>query len=788
MSVRPMAAVPPVDSSPKLLTDRKSETPRSVPERVKFFEKVAEESSCGSPPLTNKRLSNITLEGCTEVENDEENKLPKQKPSGEKAESKGERSLRFQLDLNPVLYQRKKKKQVVVEKGIKRPSSMSYLLSLEKGKETTSNENEKPSFVKSVYSPRIVRSYVPEDIDQIKEVNISYIPDVDEEVKDFEKKIRDSIKADWNNSEKKKVNAEVIEENIHRLCRKEVDSFFNRVKNLPLPSYHDSLESPRLRRWTKLVQKSGVILFPVVYRLKIFRDAAIKYVETEKQVSTSGRSLINSLNNLILPESYSKDSSNEGLVKGKDISIFMDSWDEFCKQENMSKYVRIIEKAFGDSKKEREKVMAILRKWATLSEETLTIERERIRQMDGDNILAKNISLCEYEWREDLLTEKPISKILPFEIVRCLHTGVGIPFKRLVINGVVVYDEERDRDKPLPKREDYIFDVIKQIYLGGFGPEVEDNVLKEYVDHLIKFSELPKKEQEDLFLDDTIPCINVLRLITNSAWGHGDLYIRELFPGLFKLPYWTKAVQSLVYTVKIVDKNDFAVRVDRDYASYRRLNEKDEKSYAVDLNRPLVPAEYSWTLSDSDGWVGVLGLEDYEVSPNTDDDDKWNILYSMIHFANPKTPEGKEEAPETPRKKSGSEQEVDGKKREAGFKSYMSSSKGSSKGKERDDLKLPLSKSGLLSSSPRGSVSGIKKVFSSPRSLQSSSSSSGSTPILGKVSCSPRSGLSSSSPRTPNPLNRKGSSLFSKSQSASSSSGSSNSAIKQKISLHLKEQ
>lgn len=693
-----------------------------------FFEQVAQQDQHEPPPLVRRRFTRTASEDhleakCTDKRRslefyEEDDDTPLTLVVDKKAASSSEPVPRFQLDLKPVFEKRDQEVQGRARPAMKRTVSMSSLLSPRNGTVHTARERgATSSFPEVVFSPRTVRSYVPTPINEIKKADISDIPDVKRGTKSFEKGVMRCMQVAWKSSERVKINAVVIEERVRKLCRVEIDRLFHR-KDSPLSSELQITESPRAKALIALVQKSGAILFPVIKRLQIFRTAIIEYVGLKGQASPSVRSLISILDNLVVQQRYTDDPSNVGLVKGKDINMFMQTWDAFYGHKAMRPYAKILQAAFGDSKKERKEVMATLRKWVKPPPEILMTLKQKVHRMDWDNISAMNIPFFEHEWQEDSHSKNPISKISPREIARCLHTGVGIPMRRLTINGNLFYDDERDGDKPLPKQEEFIFGVIKHLHLAGLDPEIKDETVREYVDKLMTLMKLKLEEQENLSIDDAFPCINLLRLITNSAWGHADTYMRSLFPDLFKVPFWTKAVQSLEYNVAIADETDYSVQMNRTYAVYHRLIKGDENCYAVDRQKPLVTIRFSWTLSATDeGWAGVLRVDNYEVKPEAGDD-KWNILQSLIQYKDQETPKGEVKSPGTPRMRSAPRLSL--KKQGSGSRESMiisssaSSSEGSSKGKER------MQSSSSTSSSRKSSLSSEK----STAALKSGSSSS----------------------------------------------------------------
>ena len=624
-----------------------------------FFEQAAQDDSQAPPLLARRRITRVIsdehLNSCRVEKRkslefyEEDDDTPLALVVKAKAALSSEKAPRFQLDLERV---HEKQKEEGKRPDLKRTVSMGSLLSPRRGRvQSCRDRGVTTSFQEAVFSPRTVRSYVPTPLSAIEKVDISDIPDLTKGVTNFEKGVIRSMRIAWKTSDPVKVNSVEIEERVCKLCRVEIDRLFQR-KDIPLSADLQITESPRAKALITLVQKSGAILFPVIKRLQIFRLAIVEYIKLKKQVSPGVRTLLSIIDNLVVQQRYSDDVANVGLIYGKDIKMFIQTWDVFSKHKAMKPFVKIIQCAFGNSKKERKEVLATLRKWVNPPHEILITLKQKVHHMDWDNISAMNITFLEHEWQEDVYSKNPISSISPREIVRCLHTGVGIPMRRLTINGHIFFDEERDENLPLPKEEDFLFSLLKNLHLAGLDRSIAEDRLREYVKKLILWKNLSLDEQASLPTSEELPCIDVLRLISNSAWGHADTYMRHLFPGLFTAPFWTKAVQSLEYKVVIVDQTDYSVQMNRTYAVYHRLVPDDENCYAVDRNRPLMFIHFSWTLTPSDeGWLGVLRVDNYEVKAGAGEY-KWLILKSLIQYKDQETPKEEEKSPGTPRMRS----------------------------------------------------------------------------------------------------------------------------------------
>ncbi len=554
----------------------------------------------------------------------------------------------FQLDLRPVFEQRDRGES----KELHRSTSMRSLLAVSKGRPHSARAvRHTSSFREVVASPRTVRSFVPPEFGSLKPMDLSGIKVLVRKKSSFDKAVRRRMAADWNASSPKKMTFNKIEERVSQLCRVEIDRLFS-LSDSPLSQDLHLTESPRAKAMVSLVQKSGFILFPIIERMLVLRQAVFVYVDLKKSITPRLQEFLNYMDRLTLQEHYSAHPSNFGLEKGKNLLHFMATWDEFRKNKEMRPFVPAVALAFGNTKKDRNGVIATLRKWCNPPSEIFLLMKTRVHKMDWENIAASNIPFFEHEWEEDKDAEKPISRIIPYEIVRCLHTGMAILPNRIVINGEVFYDTERDGDKDLPAPDDFLSAVIKDLHKKGLDPKIKDEEVEGYIKKINTWKSLPEREQKQIPDSEQFPCLYLMRLFTNSSWGHADLYIRRLFPGLFTIPYWTKPFQGLEHHVAISGPEDFSVQQKRSYVVYPRDKPDDPDSYTPIWKKPLLRIDFSWTMTPFKGrWSAILKIDGIYEYPDIGEH-KWPLLHALINYQDQENPVEKSRAPGTPRMRS----------------------------------------------------------------------------------------------------------------------------------------
>lgn len=585
------------------------------------------------------------------------------------------------LDLGRIKKEKKKPVRVRLKRSFSKRLS-SY---------TSSPRNAKVS------SPRMKESIFPLD----EKFDISDIPVLEKkDVKEFEKNIKQCMNKAWASSEKMGVSALVIEKSIQKLCREEIDHLFQHEKN-PLAADLNRGESPRAKNIIALVQNSGTILFPVLNRMQILRTAVINHVIQKNKVSPSIHRLIGFLDDLVLLED---DLSNQGLKKGKNISSFMEKWDNFYGKKEMNPYAKIILEAFGDTKRERKEVMATLRKWVKPPPEILGTIKKNVHKMDWDNISAMNVPHIPHDWKEPSKSQNLISKIMPKEIVRSLHQGHGIPMKRFTINREVIYDDEIDGNVRFPTQKSFISHVIRKLYAIGFKEVISEDQVEQYTNRLIEVAKLPEEEQKDPSIDKELPFINVLRLVTFNAWGHADTFIRATFPDLFEFPYWTKNSLNIEYDITICKNGVYFAQINNKYVAFHRL---EKNACRVDKNKPLMDIPFNWTLAPSGRLHDGTLKKSFNLLSEVGED-KWPLIYCLINYKEQETTPEENKAPRGLRMRSTPSSPLafpteDPDSEKETFGTRASTYAGSSKGKERDDSLLPLSGSAPTSCLSSGS-------------------------------------------------------------------------------------
>lgn len=495
------------------------------------------------------------------------------------------------------------------------------------------------SFPLTCSTPRVRRHYLPSTIEKTAPSFINSYAIQKKEQKRNEKALCKFMQKGWETTECQPINGTVIEQQVLKLYCKESESYFLMKKN---PSERDLQlsRSSRVKKLEVITQKSGFILLPVIERLNIYRTILLNYISLIAFVTPNMKKLVDFLDKFILSEDYSGSSDFYGLEKGKGLEKFLQTWEEFTSTKPMSRFVKLIENAFGESPVTRKEVLAELNKWNKAPVEMLKANLERLDE-------ESNIPYIKHEWKESPETKNPISSITPKEIIRSLRTTEGIPAKKIVINGKVIYEDRGSSPPPqsdeeknifektysgpsLLSREEFLCYVFEELYAAGLDIEKDSEEIKNEFSQLLEWEKLSTEEQNLNQKKAPIPCLEVLRFCTNSAWLKADCNIRNLYPKLFGNLYWTKAAgQSMEYHISINKSGSPKVKIIRDYCVFHR---EIPTSETVDRKRPLMKLKFYWELTENQGQPkGELWINGHELFPRGSKD-KRSILDGLIHY------------------------------------------------------------------------------------------------------------------------------------------------------------
>lgn len=333
--------------------------------------------------------------------------------------------------------------------------------------------------------------------------------------------------------------------------------------------------------------------------------------------------------------------------------------------------------------KEFENIMNCLTSWADykkVKELTLrvsVIDHRRIKeQLDFSTDYIKN---QQHRWFESIETKSLISQITAQEIIRCFIPDDLVLYKQIKVNDKLIELKHFKGDSEACQTEFFTL-LFHAIYKSGFDINYQKKDCEDQAKMLIHMEAICKMLKNDLAEDTipwkviqkklinypaipfskfkntfnkashaesldrflielTIPCIDILKLCTNSCWLRGDDCIRHLFSKLFR-PFGDKTTLNAFSTsqekgiscqIHIDSPEDYSVTQIKNYGTKPHLNSSHSSSNDTILN--YTKTTFQWTVSpfkDKEKgiscWQGLLEIPHVEVMNETPIDIKRKIL------------------------------------------------------------------------------------------------------------------------------------------------------------------
>jgi len=435
-------------------------------------------------------------------------------------------------------------------------------------------------------------------------------------IEKFDKSIIDKIDKHWKKSTKQSISREEINKEVFFLCRTKISRFLKSEKKCDYLKLYDtaSQHTPML---LEAIQKNGTTTKLVSKRLEILYEAVQRWHEFGNVKTPTSAKLQNWLR--IATQTPTLDEGE----KIEDLNEFLSLFEELDDHFSKDLILRIF-KAFGDTEKDIEETISTLKMWSCKStaknhpaKEILDII---IRKACGDNILASKITKIEHTFSIPDEYIGILKNISPAEVRRCIKPlyQSHILFKKIVANGQVLHDEDHH-----PHQHHFwnkLFTKISENFSIS-TTSIKDQVA--YFDSI-------KESFEVKDVDTKIPCFQILRLMTNSCWGVGDLFFRRFFPELTQSPYWTTAAKGIYCDVKTKSENNFAVTQVKTYTFYPLMNPSDKASILVDAENPLANLLIAWTVAGkNDRWRGKIHIIALQILKAAKEKDKWVLLESL---------------------------------------------------------------------------------------------------------------------------------------------------------------
>lgn len=385
--------------------------------------------------------------------------------------------------------------------------------------------------------------------------------------------------------------------------------------------------TPRVNEMITIIQKSGILLTPIINRLILFRDSLNQFHFKENKKTEWTDRLSKNLDILTEPETTTE--SYFGVHKGKDLHRFLMRIDNLTTKKVNKKVWKIIREAFGDDQKSLKENLAFIKLWSSGDREVTNFLKSYLGTWSWKLLQLSTIPYIQHDWIEAESAKHPLEKITPYEIVRCLYHYEDVLLKKITINGKTFHAAESP--KKFNSSEEFFIDLFTALYLEGVqGKDTPtDETIKEQVLSLFKASKEGNRDCKDI--PDNL--LNILRLCSNSTWGHADGYIRKIYSTFFEIPYWTKLKQGIECEISITNETVFNVTIKRGYAIHKRIKEHDPDSYAV-VDTSLASIPFLWNVIPyGETWKGSLRIADnITINKATSKEDKWKIYDSILDW------------------------------------------------------------------------------------------------------------------------------------------------------------
>lgn len=451
------------------------------------------------------------------------------------------------------------------------------------------------------------------------------------EAKFFNDAVINILELAWNKSIKKPaVNFKKIESVIREICRTNLFILKDSIKVSDTEFYiKASQNAPML---LKAIQSSKNILKNITKRLNIFCNAVENWTHKDSKWS---KKLLHSLKILIkIP------TLEEGF------------WEQlsFFKAEGNERIVSTVFKVFGDTQTEIHSVLDTLQLWSQISKE-FAIDRGRIpavpavglkldahiRKTCFEILLAETAPYTEHViplLKEDVdcMLSIPLE-----EIKRCIKPeNDGVLFNSIIINGKIVHFAPANSNKNelsalkeiLPT---FLFwrslftEIYSALKMKTSAEEIERQIemFRLKTDSGFRQRHPEKKVPTDKEIAVSIPCLSILKLMTNTKWLRGDAYFREFFTPLTLAPYELKPKEGTECNLTIRSIDCFKITHTKVYQFLR----------TEQLKKLLISQiPISWTVEkNADKWLGRLQV----INPAT--------LTKVIEISHEKFKAGKEQ-------------------------------------------------------------------------------------------------------------------------------------------------
>lgn len=435
------------------------------------------------------------------------------------------------------------------------------------------------------------------------------------------------------------VSAIKIKKTIYGLCRQEVEGFFEVSHTSDFAKLYTEVVQ-HLEGILAKIQNNSLILKDISARFLVLYHAANRWQEachTSTNWSEELTQKLKVLANMNEMEIEVKPSIGvEGHESDTKLRLFLEVLNSFLASSQDKRVEELVFKGIGDSIEERELVLDELNKWSSSQPRAMQKLDNYIKKACAENILANTMPFKEHLFRishEGL--EVLTSRISPYEIFRCIRPDKHVLFDSIKINKKILHqttdlldglEEKEDRKK---KKQSFWKKLFHAIY-KRFQPTISDEEINEQISVFKTCRNAAVIESAET----KIPCLKVLKLMTNSCWGVGYKYFDECFPDVKQSPHWLKLKPGIDCAINIVGNDTYQVTQIKNATIYPLLNPTDPTSFVIDDMRPLARMRISWTVkvtpNQLEGKLKIIKSSFAFLKPATEEE-RWLIRQRLVN-------------------------------------------------------------------------------------------------------------------------------------------------------------
>lgn len=469
------------------------------------------------------------------------------------------------------------------------------------------------------------------------------------EIKQFEASLVDFLDSQWKRYLGADLTVKKIRGAIYNICRQEVEFFFNVNTTKDITKLY-IIVSKNIDRIIDKIQDSDYILQEIYRRYNFIYKSITHWQKACRMGTFWSTSLCKCLQTLISIDSLSLSDRKtlaylNSISDSNKISLFIELLEAYLEENYDERNYHILMRVFGETPKNKQKILEELKSWGSMQPSSKELLDSYIKEACSEVILAGTIPFKEHSFsikgeRLEILR----SRIVPYEIFRCIRQNKEVLFDIIRINKKIIHlatdisdNQEEIKAKNSDKKKDFWVKLFENVY-KHFKPEekvTDKETLEQDIFSQVALFKTCKNASDIPDAEAKIPCLKVLKLMTNSCWGVGYTFFDECFPDIKKTPYWLKFKPGIDCDIRITNNQVYQVTQIKKAMLYPLLNPSDSRSYVPDIECPLARMRISWTVKvDNQQYLGKIKIiqSDFAFLDGISEKHKINIQKRLATF------------------------------------------------------------------------------------------------------------------------------------------------------------